>query len=87
VDVIYEGETGMAKQRNDTLSFEPALTPPEKIALSENSRQVLRKRYLRKGLDGNPIEDIEGMFRRVAKAVAEPDGAHGYDVQSTEDTF
>ena len=27
------------------------------------------------------------MFRRVARAVAEPDGEHGYDVQSTEDSF
>ena len=71
----------MAKQRTVTLAFEPALTPPAEIELSENSRQVLRKRYLRKGLDGKPIEDIEGMFRRVANAVAEPDAAYGYDIQ------
>ena len=61
--------------------------PPAEIQLSDNSRQVLRKRYLRKGLDGQPIEDIPGMFRRVAHAVAEPDATYGYDVQSTEDTF
>jgi ribonucleoside-diphosphate reductase alpha chain len=75
----------MAKQR--TRVFEPALTPPAEINLSENSRQVLRKRYLRKGLDSKPIETIEGMFRRVARAVAEPDDDYGYDVQSTEDSF
>ncbi len=67
--------------------FAPAITPPEEIELSDNSRQVLKKRYLRRGADGKPIEDIEGMFRRVAHAVAEPDGAHGYDAQSTEDSF
>ena len=68
-------------------SFAPAIEPPENINLSENSRQILQKRYLRRGLTGKPIEDIEGMFRRVAHAVAEPDGVHGYDIQSTEDSF
>ncbi len=68
-------------------SFEPMITPPAEIDLSENSRQVLRKRYLRRGLDGEPAESIPGMFRRVAHAVAEPDGAYGYDVASTEEAF
>ena len=68
-------------------SFAPMIAPPADIALSENSRQVLQKRYLRRGLDGKPAETIAGMFRRVARAVAEPDGAHGYDVASTEDAF
>jgi ribonucleoside-diphosphate reductase alpha chain len=67
--------------------FEPAIRPPVDIAISENGRQVLQKRYLRKGPDGKPIEDIEGMFRRVAHAVAEPDAAYGYDASSTEDSF
>jgi ribonucleoside-diphosphate reductase alpha chain len=67
--------------------FEPAIAPPEQVELSENSRQVLKRRYLRRGLDGKPVEDIEGMFRRVAQAVAEPDATHGYDEQSTEDSF
>lgn len=67
--------------------FAPMIEPPQTIDLSENSRQVLRKRYLRRGLDGQPIEDIPGMFRRVAHAVAEPDAQHGFDAQSTEDAF
>jgi len=67
--------------------FAPMIEPPQTIDLSENSRQVLRKRYLRRGLDGQPVEDIPGMFRRVAHAVAEPDAQHGFDVQSTEDAF
>jgi len=75
----------MVKERSRV--FEPALKPPAEISLSENSRQVLEKRYLRKGLDGRPIESVEGMFRRVAKAVAEPDADYGYDVKSSEDTF
>jgi ribonucleoside-diphosphate reductase alpha chain len=68
-------------------TFAPELTPPAEIGLSENSRQVLYKRYLRRGLDGRPAETIEGMFRRVARAVAEPDRAYGYDAATTEDSF
>lgn len=67
--------------------FQPAIEPPATINLSENSRQVLKRRYLRRGLDGQPIETVEGMFRRVARAVAEPDAAYGYDAQTTEDSF
>jgi len=67
--------------------FEPMIPAPADIALSENSRQVLQKRYLRNGPDGKPIETIPGMFRRVARAVAEPDGAYGDDIASAEDAF
>ncbi len=75
------------KPQDTARPFVPALTPPSHLELSENSQQVLRKRYLRRGLDGQPAETIEGMFRRVARAVAEPDAAHGYDSKSTEDSF
>ena len=68
-------------------AFAPALTPPTEIGLSDNSRQVLHKRYLRRGLDAKPAETIEGMFRRVARAVAEPDGSYGYDAATTEESF
>jgi ribonucleoside-diphosphate reductase alpha chain len=68
-------------------AFAPELTPPAEIGLSDNSRQVLHKRYLRRGLDGRPAETIEGMFRRVAHAVAEPDGSYGYDAATTEESF
>lgn len=68
-------------------AFTPVIRPPEQISLTENSRQVLKKRYLRRGPDGNPSETIEGMFHRVASAVAEPDAAHGYDVATTEASF
>jgi ribonucleoside-diphosphate reductase alpha chain len=73
--------------RERLMFFEPALSAPGAIKISPNGRQVLEKRYLRKGLDGKPIESIEGMFRRVAHTVAAPDAAYGYDVTSTEDSF
>ncbi len=46
----------------------PEGIPP--IELTDNSRQVLSKRYLRHGKDGAPIETIDEMFWRVAYHVA-----------------
>jgi len=40
------------------------------IALSENARRVLEKRYLVKGEDGTVVETPEALFLRVAKTVA-----------------
>jgi len=60
-------------------------TPPipedlPKIELTENSRQVLAKRYLRRGNDGNPIESIDDMFWRVAWHVADvPEREHNQE--------
>ncbi|MDP4095054.1 MAG: ribonucleotide reductase N-terminal alpha domain-containing protein, partial [Bacillota bacterium] len=41
--------------------------------LSENAVKVLEKRYLSKDENGKLLEDVEGMFKRVAKAVAAAD--------------
>ncbi len=43
------------------------------IELSENSRKILEKRYLRRDEKGAPAETVEGMFDRIAKTMAEPD--------------
>lgn len=56
------------------------------IHLSENSKVILEKRYLRKDKDGNPVETIEEMFDRVARVVAEPDGQYR-DVKKTHQDF
>lgn len=44
--------------------------------LSENALKVLEKRYFAKDESGRPVEDAEGMFRRVAKAVAQADAPY-----------
>ncbi len=62
-------------------------TPPMPVGLpgvnfSENSRQILSRRYLRRGNDGNPIETIEEMFWRIAYHIANIPGAVEEDVQT-----
>ena len=52
-------------------------SPNGHVDLTENARIVLEKRYLRKDHDGCPVETPEGMFRRVADAVAQPERLHG----------
>ncbi|MEA4812805.1 MAG: adenosylcobalamin-dependent ribonucleoside-diphosphate reductase [Anaerolineaceae bacterium] len=62
---------------NKTLSSSGLLPTPvipadlPRIQLSENSHQILSKRYLRRGADGKPIESIEEMFWRIAWHVAD----------------
>jgi len=55
--------------------------------LPENSLAVLRRRYLRRGPDGKPVETVEEMFRRVAHHIALVEADHGGDVATTENTF
>ena len=48
---------------------------------TENSVKILEKRYLLKDEAGDPIEDIEGLFTRVSRAIAEVEYKYG----ATED--
>ncbi len=41
--------------------------------LSENALKVLEKRYLTKDPEGKVIETVDGLFRRVARAIAAPE--------------
>jgi ribonucleoside-diphosphate reductase alpha chain len=60
---------------------------PSTLSLPENSMAVLRRRYLRRGPDGQPVETIEEMFRRVAHHIAAVETDHGGDVAATEEAF
>ena len=44
-----------------------------KPALNENAMKVLSKRYLKKDNDGNPIEEPNELFFRVAENIAQAD--------------
>src|SRR5512136_1674347 len=57
------------------------------VKLTDNARIVLMKRYVRRRPDGKPGETPEGMFHRIARAVAEPDREAGADVEATERAF
>ncbi|MCE5190038.1 MAG: vitamin B12-dependent ribonucleotide reductase [Eubacteriales bacterium] len=57
--------------------------------ISENARKVLEKRYLAKDETGHVTEDVDGMFLRVARAVAEADSRYdpAADVSALEAEF
>ena len=59
----------------------PADLPP--VELTENARQVLMKRYVRRGDDGKPCETVEEMFWRVAWHVAKVEELWQEDVDAT----
>lgn len=51
--------------------------------LNKNAVTVLERRYLAKDENQNPIESIEGLFRRVADAIAEGDRHFNADTSVT----
>ncbi len=67
-------------------------TPPmpkglPKVELTDNARQVLMKRYVRRGDDGKPVETVEEMFWRVAYHVAKTEAAWDDDVTARAKEF
>jgi ribonucleoside-diphosphate reductase alpha chain len=65
--------------------IDPIASPS--IPLPENSLAVLKRRYLRRGSDGQPIETVEEMFRRVAHHIALVEAEHDGNVTATEEAF
>ena len=59
------------------------------MSLSDNAIKVLEKRYLSKDETGRLLEDADGMFRRVAKAVAGADTPYvsAAELQTIEQEF
>ena len=72
---FIDSSTGAGPGESD---FSPAPITP-------NAMIVLEKRYLRKNRDFEIIEDPEGMFRRVASALAEVDRQHGASDEEVEE--
>lgn len=70
--------------------FQKVPLPPDlerPIPLSENARTVLRKRYLRRGPDGQPVETEQEMFWRVAYHVAKAEAEHGGEIEPVARRF
>lgn len=59
-----------AKLKHGLLPTPPMPRGLSKAHLTDNARQVLMKRYVRRGDDGKPAETVEEMFWRVAYHVA-----------------
>jgi ribonucleoside-diphosphate reductase alpha chain len=58
-----------------------------RVELTENARQVLVRRYVRRGEDGEPVETPEEMFWRVAYHIAKAEEAWGGDVMTRAREF
>ena len=72
-----------AKSKKARGNLLPTPTLPKdlpSIELTDNSRKVLEKRYLRRGEDGEPIESVDEMFWRVAYHIARVEEAWDVDV-------
>jgi len=59
------------------------------LKLSENARNVLKRRYLKKDNNGRVIETSERMFKRVARHIAKAEKNYGSDadVEKMENIF
>lgn len=86
----------MAATRKETDSmsrangFQKVPLPPDlqrEIPLTDNARTVLRKRYLRKGPDGQPVETEQEMFWRVAYHVAVAEREHDAEIEPAARAF
>ncbi|MCC6260137.1 MAG: hypothetical protein IT311_04675, partial [Anaerolineales bacterium] len=68
--------------KNGLLPTPPMPKDLPKANLTDNARQVLMKRYVRRGDDQKPVENVEEMFWRVAYHVAKVEEAWGGDVSA-----
>ncbi len=61
----------------------------KKASISDNARLVLERRYLERNERGEIVESVEGMFSRVAKAIAKVDENYdkNADVEALEERF
>ena len=65
----------------------PVYVRDSDITLSPNSLEVLRRRYLRKGLDGQSVETPAQMFFRVASHVGKAEDEFGGDGDQATQQF
>ena len=75
------------QRRAEVRAAKKFLGVTDDLKVSVNAAKVLNQRYLKKDETGRVIETPAEMFRRVAKALAEPDAKYGGDVEATEEAF
>ncbi len=72
------------------VGLKPTPPLPDKaceVDLSDNAFEVFKRRYLRKGASGQPIETVEETFWRVAYHVAKVEGGDREDVLHVAERF
>jgi ribonucleoside-diphosphate reductase alpha chain len=68
------------KRSNGLLPTPPLPVNAALVELTDNARQVLMVRYVRRSDDGKPAESIEEMFWRVAYHIARVEETWGQDI-------
>ena len=82
LDIDQEQESAFFSQ-TDQSAIQENFKPAE---ISENARVVLEHRYLLKNDKGDIAEDPDGLFRRVANALAKPDKLYGSSPEEIKET-
>ncbi len=77
----YQEEKKKTRDLKEQLGYKPD------IKMSINALAVLRKRYLLKNEEGEVVETPEGMFERVARAIAEVEENYDDDPSEIEPVF
>jgi ribonucleoside-diphosphate reductase alpha chain len=75
------------QSRTDLRKKKEILGIKDTLKLSLNSLKILEERYLRKDSVGKLVESPSELFRRVAKAIAQPDANYNSDPKETEKLF
>ena len=83
LDLEQEQGSGDFFSQTEQSSIEENFKPSE---ISENAKVVLEHRYLLKNDNGDVDEDPDGLFRRVASALAKPDKAYGASTEEIKET-
>ena len=80
--MVTKAVTKTEQVKNGLLPTPPMPKDLPKANLTDNARQGLMKRYVRRGDDGKPAENVEEMFWRVAYHVAKVEAMWDADVQA-----
>jgi ribonucleoside-diphosphate reductase alpha chain len=80
--MVSKEVTPTTQVKNGLLPTPPMPKDLPRAQLTDNARQVLMKRYVRRGDDGKPAETVEEMFWRVAYHVAKVEEEWGADVHA-----
>ena len=75
------------RDKSKLLSTPPIPEGVRNVTLTDNARSVFMRRYIRRGLDGNPVEKIEETFWRVCYHVAKVEDQWNEDVLHVSKAF